>query len=332
MDEFDKTELTSLEEKYRKKVQAKISNCLYCQPYDGGEAVWIWGDRIGLDELFMDMGVPEKHWENIAEHLGCPYCGNDTFDLTLDVGTKTKYDIEIENHIETAKKKYGIKISALEKLLEASPLLALSSPFAKDIYKELKERKLPIINIQGDFYRARRSTDESVLNIDKMLNPPVGKPTEGRFNHSGQSHLYLANSKETAIKEVISDNQQVLVWTQKFSIKKNIENILDLSFDWLNLSPSTSALLLSLKISDSLEKHKNNIDHWKPDYLLTRFIMDCAKSLGYNGIRYNSTKDSMDYDLVLFFPEKFEISPNDEPKIEVYVKKESNRDFDLLDY
>jgi hypothetical protein len=333
MDEFNLPELTAKEEKLRKKVQSKIEYCLYCQPYDEGEAVWIYGDKIDLYDLMDDCNVPEEHKEKIARHLHCPYCGNSDFSLGLEVGIKTRFDKEVDAHMDEVYGLYGSEVRELEKLLEQYPLLAYQDKLAKRIHKEINQRKLPVTSIQGKFYRARKVESSEVISSRKMYNPPVGKPSEGRFNHAGQSHLYLANDKATAIKEVISDEHAVLVWTQEFEISIPVNDILDLSFDWGMLTPSTSTLLLSLKVYDTLGRSDRNMENWKPDYFLTRYIMDCAKQAGYNGIKYNSTKDEYNFDLVLFYPDKIKIKIVGKPNIEIFLNKQEEEKFtsDLLD-
>ncbi len=168
-----------------------------------------------------------------------------------------------------------------------------------------------------------------------MHNPPKGKPLEGRFNHSGQSHLYLSNNLNTAIKEVVGLNRTQLVWTQEFSIEKEIKNILDLSFNWENLTPSTSAMLLSLKLNNSIDRTDRNKENWRPDYYMTRYIMDCAKELEYSGIKYNSTKDLYEFDLVLFHPQQVGLKSIGRPKIQIFKKEEEedgrNFESDLFD-
>lgn len=52
--------------------------------------------------------------------------------------------------------------------------------------------------------------------------------------------------------------------------------------------------------------------------------MDCAKELKYNGIKYNSTKSFIDYNIVLFYTENFEIRNTGNPLVEVF--KENERD------
>ncbi|MGB0891953.1 MAG: RES family NAD+ phosphorylase [Flavobacteriaceae bacterium] len=314
-------ELTKKEEGYRKKVQSKINYCSYCQPYDGGEFVWIFGDQIELDELMDSLNIDEKHRENIYWHLGCPNCGNSEFDACSLVGLKTKFEIEIENHIDKALKLFGKKIKKFNEELELAPFLAYKNSFGKQIYKEIKDNTLPIISAGGVYFRSRSVTSSEVFDAERMKNAPLGKPLDGRFNHSGQSHLYLANDKETAIREVASNDKPFLVWIQKFLIKKTVDKILDLSFDWDFLTPSTSILLLSMKLTNSLIRSDRNNENWKPDYYLTRYIMDCAKELGYNGIKYNSAKEYRSYNLVLFYPESIDIVLEEKPKIEIFDNK-----------
>jgi hypothetical protein len=333
MDEFEKPELTVKEERYRNNIQSLIEYCLYCQPYDEGEPVWIHGDRIELYELMEDCNIPDNNQEKIAQNLFCPYCGNESFDLTLDVGVKTKFDKDVDKHLGEARRIYGKEIKGLERLLEQYPLLAYQNRLAKRIYKEIKNKKLPVISIGGNFFRSRKMESSEIINSHKMYNPSLGKPTEGRFNHAGQSHLYLASDKITAIKEVISGEHSLLVWCQEFKISVPVSDILDLSFNWDYLTPSTSTLLLSLKMSNAIERNDRNTENWKPDYYLTRYIMDCAKSAGYNGIKYNSTKQSVSYDLVLFYPEKIKIKTIGNPSIEIFLNKKEKKKFtsDLFD-
>ena len=114
---------------------------------------------------------------------------------------------------------------------------------------------------------------------------------------------------------------------QEFEILEAVDNILDLSFDWSNLTPSTSLLLLSLKVKDSISRSDRNKELWKPDYFLTRYIMDCAKELGYNGIKYNSIKDRIEFNLVLFYRDKIKIKAIGKPKIEIFMSEDEQNEF-----
>lgn len=327
MDQFSPPELNKIEEKYRKKVQSLIEYCPYCQPYDEGEVVWIFGEKIELMDLFYQCKVPERYHDKIVEYIVCPSCGFADFDFSVDVGVKTKFEKEVDSHMDKVTSLYGSDVKKFEELLESFPLLAYTNKFGKRINREIRDKKLPTTTIEGDFFRARRVEGSEVLLTQKMYNPPIGKSQEGRFNHAGQSHLYLANDKETAIREVISDEKSVLVWVQQFTIEGRIDDILDLSFDWSHLTPSTSALLLSLKVYNTIGRSDRNSENWRPDYYLTRYIMDCAKFHGYKGIKYNSSKDSFNFDLVLFYPDKVKIKAVGKPRIEIFFNKEEEDEF-----
>lgn len=320
-------ELNSTEKRYLKKVQDKIHYCTYDQSYDEGEVVWIFGDKTELTELLYECSVPEKYWDNVIAHLVCPGCGHSDFELSEIVGLQTNYDKEIEEHLKVADKKYGKQIKEFENHLEENPMLGYQHKFGRKLFKEIKDGALPMISISGEFYRARKVESSEVLTSKKMHIAPKGKPTEGRFNHSGQSYLYIANEKETALREVATTEDPLLVWCQKFETKTPVDRILDLTFNWLDLSISTSTLLLSLKMNDAIDRYKGNSDYWRPDYFLTRYIMDCAKREKYNGIKYNSTKAYSGYNLVLFYPKETDIKAKGKPYVELFPGIEKREDY-----
>lgn len=319
-DDFYKEELSKIEENYKIKVQSEIVSCYNCQPYDEGEAVWIHGDKTDIEDLFYKLNVPQKYWENIVEHLICQ-CGTE-LDLVCDVGVMSKYEKDLDIFVKKSSKSFVRRIKAFVYFLIATPLLGYKHTFGKKMFNELKNNKFPIISLSANdkFFRARKVNSHDIIESSQMLNAPIGKSTEGRFNHSGQSHLYLANTEETAIKEVVYSLENSLVWVQEFEISNDVDNILDLTFDITNIGLNTNPLLLSLSLTNSLEENKNNLENWKPDYFLTRYIMDCAKELKYNGIKYNSSRCYNDFNVVLFYQEEFKIQNIGNPKIEIFKK------------
>jgi hypothetical protein len=327
-------ELTKKEEKYVTRVQKQIHYCSYDQSYDSGEVVWIFGDKIELTDLLYNCNIPEENWDKVIAHLSCPSCGHSNFELVEIVGLQTKYDREIEEHTKKAQKKYGKQIKDFELHLEKNPMLGYQHTFGRKLYREINDKGIPSTTVKGDFFRARAVRSSEVFTSKKMSKAPPGKPTEGRFNHSGQSHLYLASDKETALKEIATTEDPLLAWCQIFQIGDDIHKILDLSFEWMDLSLSTSTLLLSLKMYRAIDRTEGNKEYWRPDYFLTRYIMDCALMLGFEGIKYNSTKGYSGYNIVIFNPESHKISSIGTPIVESFIGKEkSHRDFlDLKDF
>lgn len=321
MDEFGSLELSAKAERNRKKIQSMIISCVNCQPFDEGEPVWIHGVKRELIELFEDNKIPEKEWDAIASNLICPNCGPESFEIYSDVGVKSKFDIVLDKYMDQTLKKHGPVIKEFDSLLEKVPLLAYSHKFGKKIYSDLENLNFPVTSLTGTFYRAREAKNSEILSKEKLMNPPTGKPGEGRYNHSGQSHLYLSSDFETAIEEVIGLDEDKIVWILELDIE-TIDNILDLSFDWTLTSPETSPIYFTLCGQNFINRSDRNNELWKPDYFITRYIADCAKHLGYNGIKYNSAKKFSIENIVLFYPENCDIKAINEPQLHLYRKKE----------
>lgn len=147
------------------------------------------------------------------------------------------------------------------------------------------------------------------------------KIAEGRFNHYGQRVFYLANSAEGAAYESLEKPGDV--WIQKFRIKKAI-NILDLTVDPVREEIQSSNLLnFGLLFGEFLSVPVERNEGWKPDYFIPRFIADCAKKAGFNGIKYRSSRYRKQ-NLILFIWQDDEIEPIDNPykfKIEKILPK-----------
>lgn len=329
-----KPNLNTIEERIRHKIQNQIKYCDYDQPYDGGDVVWIYGDKTDLYDMFADFELPEKSQDKIIAHLSCPSCGNSSFELASNIGLETLYEREINSHVSKAGKVFKNEIKDFEDFIQEYPLLASQHKVGRKILKEIDKKTLPVVKIKGTFFRARGAESSKIVDSNEMFAAPKGKSFEGRFNHSGQSHLYLASSKNTAISEIVQQKPSMLVWYQKFKLEKEVNNILDLTFDWSNLETSTSIMLISLHYDNSLSRSERNLENWRPDYFLTRYIMDCAKKCGYNGIKYNSAVDSIGYNVVLYDPDISTIKPIGNPAIKIFMYKDERDNFrsDFLDF
>lgn len=323
MAEFSPLELSAKAKRNWKKIQPLIVGCVDCQTSPEGEMIWINGVERELTDLFFEYNVPEDQWESIADNLSCRNCGSSFCEVWSDVGVKSKFDIALDKYIDQTLKKYGPTIKEFENLLENFPLLAYSNPFGRKIYKDLKELNFPVSSASGTFFRAREAKSSDILTKEKMMNPPTGKPQEGRYNHSGQSHLYLSTDSETAIEEVIGIDDDRIVWVLELELE-TVNNILDLSFDWTMTTPETSPVFFTLCAQNFINRSDRNNELWKPDYFITRYIADCAKHLGYNGIKYNSAKKSYIENVVLFYPETCVIETKGEPQLRLYKRKEDD--------
>lgn len=296
------------------RTQKEITSCTNCQPFEGGVPIWILGDECELEDLFDELEIPENEAlrDSIGNSLVCPRCGTklQRYDT---VGIEEQYIKEIVEQLEVSEKKYGKDLHILNKTLTNYPTLGLQHPIAREILKEIQSDKFCSIPIEGTFYRARKTERAKVFKSQDILPPELGIPGEGRFNHSGQSHFYLSKDASTCLFELSDDDEPFIGYVQEIRIERT-DRVLDLTFDFEMVSPTQSALLISLLSTGILRQSMNNKKNWKPDYALTRFIMDCAKFSGYSGIAYNSVKH-IGNNIVLFDLSRLKFEPIGEPKL-----------------
>lgn len=314
-------DLDKTAQKYFERIQNEIHYCTYCQPYEGGDCIWVFGEQIELDDLFDQYNVPKKYRDLIAQHLSCPNCGRDVFERYETVGLEDPADREIRGLIDRAERKFGRKIDEFQEYLELYPALSLDNPLGRKIHKEISQTSMPSCEVVGKFFRARLVKGSEVFSGKDMCAPPQGVSDDGRYHHSGQSVLYLSEEQDVAIHEALGPEiTKALVWVQTFELSK-VRKILDLSTPEDQIYKLTSPLLVAMLSRRILEqKVEDKKNKWQPQYFITRFIADSARAAGYEGIRYRSAR-LYGINLVLFNPSKAEIKQVDNPKILIYHSK-----------
>ncbi|WP_107950259.1 RES family NAD+ phosphorylase [Lysinibacillus parviboronicapiens] len=318
-------ELNRTAEKFRDKAQKKLKYCTTCQPYDGGEYIWIMGNKTSIDEIFDDINCPEKYREDIAEHLHCPNCGKSGFEQYEVAGTEDLHVLEEERKIKSIYTRFEKKLIDFRSHLEKLPSLALAHPLGRKIHKEIINNNVKTISIkQTNWSRARLVTHSKVFEQTDMTAPEVGLSSGGRFHHQGQSVLYLAEDDELAMIETLDNpNNPSLIWIQKYIQELELTGILDLRNDWDTLSDDHNEVIQALLAFRYIfEKVEDRSSKWRPQYFLTTFIADCAREAGFNGILYTSSR-SYGNNLVLFNPNSTAVHPIDKPKVFIYEPKKS---------
>jgi hypothetical protein len=160
------------------------------------------------------------------------------------------------------------------------------------------------------FYRCRISTKKGFEN-KKMGNPPNKLATSGRANPKGISYLYLGNSIETTLYETRASLFDY-VSVGKFKLKEDIK-ILDLrnpdydiipwsENDFIDTYIIYSSFIKTLQAEISLPIRKQDKEL---DYIPTQYISEYIKSLGFDGVEYQSSLDKEGYNLAIFNPKKF---------------------------
>lgn len=159
------------------------------------------------------------------------------------------------------------------------------------------------------FYRARFCTDQAGIKPEDMGPPPAKLASAGRANSRGISRLYLSDKTDTTLYEIRAGVYDY-VTVGEFILKRDIEVIdlaqidkispfvansmtdIDLTMHAINLDALRK---IAKEIAKPLRRHDSQLD-----YLPTQYISDFIKSLGSDGIQFNSTMSQDGYNLTLF--------------------------------
>lgn len=188
-------------------------------------------------------------------------------------------------------------IREVSQLASSTPFLLLENEFCKQVLaavRDIGKSASPKL-LDQPLFRARSASPAPPLqSIDSFDFPPAAFISEGRYNHAGAPVLYLASDKETCQAELRDSACLVIEFTLIAPVR-----ILDLT-DPYKAHQEHSDLLNSLAYS-ALVSAKQRDDGWhKPHYVVSRFVADCARSAGFDAIKYPSTRKTMtNFNLVL---------------------------------
>lgn len=162
------------------------------------------------------------------------------------------------------------------------------------------------------YYRARISDTIAGFKVAEMKNPPPEKAKAGRANPHGISYLYIANDTKTTLYEArASLFDYVTVGT--FRLKEDIKviNLRGDTYDPIYLAEQGELedFLIHLpfitRLEQELSKPRRRSDN-ELDYLPTQYLSEFIKSLGFDGVEYQSSLYPLGYNLAIFNPDKFE--------------------------
>lgn len=189
--------------------------------------------------------------------------------------------------------KVGIKITETEILefessLRENLMLAYKSEVGQKIYqlveKKLLEKDKNIMQA-STLYRGRmRKRKEDTFLPEKMWEPPYQVASQGRFNLSGISVLYLTDDIN-AIPFEVNFTKGNLVDIGIFKTKDEL-NILDISVFY-------EGHYLTMKMQETT-------DILAEEYLLSSYIALCARELGFDGVTYPCVANRKYTNYVLF--------------------------------
>lgn len=162
------------------------------------------------------------------------------------------------------------------------------------------------------FYRARISKNIKGYKKTEMYNPPIDLAKAGRANPDGISYLYIADNIKTSLYEVRSSLFDY-VTVGEFRLKKDMRiiNLRGDTYDPIFLAEQgvLEDFLIHLpfmtKLEQELSKPRRRSDN-ELDYLPTQYLSEFIKSMGYDGVEFQSSLYPEGYNLAIFNHDKFE--------------------------
>ncbi|WP_312408330.1 RES family NAD+ phosphorylase [Rhizobium sp.] len=215
-----------------------------------------------------------------------------------------KRSIHIFEHPFSEVRQIEQSIDELARLAGSTPFLLLEHPFARNILEAVRNlaSETTATTVTGTFFRARKSSDisrlgQSLSDVATFGPAPPSFIGEGRFNHAGAPMVYLATTLKTALMEVGVASQEFCVAELRIDQSMKVLDLID-------LDDSSEARTPILAMANSALVAAPRIDRgWlRPEYVFSRFVADCAKSTGFDAIRYASTKSGGGENLVLLSP------------------------------
>lgn len=216
----------------------------------------------------------EEQFFRLLKLVPCPRCGSDL-----------KYNIwpyTLPFDVIPGFESILLEISEISK---STPFLLLKHKFAQEVYETISNLagKTESVQLSESLYRARTIVSLNGTDIIEFDFPPNRIVPEGRYNHSGMPVLYLGNSPETCVHEM----REIDCNVAEIKIKKNIK-ILDL-INAYEAHEECSDLLSTLVYSALMSAKQDSTGWHRPKYVFSRFVADCAKSAGFDAIKYPST-------------------------------------------
>ena len=291
--------------RFKAAIRYHYSEMLY-NPHWGGYYNWIYllteeneilteplKESENEDDIFWEIEKIEGHVDDFAKDVSL-YFGEARLDAFFDPIVRATWDwlFQLKGHIS-----YINPQEIAKKIVEK----------CEDMIKDLerKEKNISLfrarLGVKDILHYAELGDEPEDVYIPykkgEIGAPPAETASEGRFNRAGTSYLYLASTRDTAIKE-IRPNVGHDVSIGEFFIKGEI-NIVDFTvLDFYDYATSDDKIDNYIKLR-AIEK-VISLPNPEKKYRLTQGFADAFYSLGYDGVKFNSSVSDGTYNLVLF--------------------------------
>jgi len=215
----------------------------------------------------------------------CPRCGESIEDII--------YPFEFHFCID---EDFEFDVNLLKQTILETPFIVLKNSLANRVFDVINEQIAFTEKTLIDFplYRGRVIKKEDICG-DSFLAPPKELTREGRYNHNGIPVIYSANKKITCYNELRKPENDFFI--AEFSLKKKL---ILLNLNNINAFDEKNDLLKSIVWSSLCSAKTEDEAKHKPEYYFTRFISDCCKYLGFDGLIYPSVQIGTGENYVFF--------------------------------
>jgi len=225
--------------------------------------------------------------------IPCPRCGSE---LKYNIWPYT-LPFDVVDDFED-------KMKEIADVSQKTPFLLLDHPFAKDVYRAIVDlsKEVETKTLENSLYRARMRSTIKNTDISEFDFPPKIIVSEGRYNHAGIPALYLGSDPETCFHEL----RKKPCIIAKIKIADKVK-VLDLTNTYES-HQKHSDLLGALVYSALMSARQDDFGWYKPKYIFSRFISDCAKSAGFDAIQYPSTRATNEGYNIVMLDNKFSLN------------------------
>ncbi len=303
---MDQREIDIFEDLFYADLESWFSADIACCDNCYDEFISDWPHAYGANEAeFQKNGIPldvfysggrlqqtytQEEFSALVCQLVCPRCLSNL-----------KYNIWAYELPFDVPHNFGSNVDAIVKTATSTPFLLLKNDFCKEVLSAIsdlagrsKKRKF-----SDPLFRGRATSNGPVAQeLGQFGSAPKEFVLEGRYNHAGMPVLYLASDLQTCHSEL----RGVACTVLEFILTESI-HVLDL-IDPYSQHRGHDDLLNSLVYSALLSAKQHSEGHFRPHYVVSRFVADCARYSGFQAILYPSTRNSeKNFNLVVLDPE-----------------------------
>lgn len=244
---------------------------------------------IGMSGFYSGSRLSESYTEEefykFLPLVPCPRCGSE---LKHNIWP---YELPF-NVVED----FEDKLNEIAGISAKTPFMLLEHYFAREIYDVISELASEVkpTKLLHTHFRARMKDSLKSHETSEFDFPPNKFASEGRYNHAGISALYLASDMQTCFHEM----READCIIAEIDIEGDLK-VLDL-LNPFKAHEKHSDLLNTLTYSALMSAKQSDTGWFKPKYIFTRFIADCAKYAGFDAIKYPSTRNAEEnYNIVI---------------------------------